>query len=263
MNMAPPVRPRVVAIHQPTFFPWLGYFNKVAYADSVIVLDSVPISKTGGTWLNRVRVLLNGRVSWVTMPIVRGYHGAQLIRHVQIDGVAWRGRLLRTLQSAYGRAPHFEKVYPLVATLVNNQTDSLADFNLSAIRALTGSIGLDPAKFVVGSALGVRGRGNELLVEMVRAVGGTVYLCGDGAAGYQEDQTFLGAGIDLVHQGFRHPVYGQRGAPEFKEGLSIIDTLMNCGFEATRDMVLSSRPSIVASCVGEADSMGRLPPRRT
>jgi hypothetical protein len=262
MNMATHVRRRVVAIHQPTFFPWLGYFNKVAYADSFIVLDSVPISKTGGTWLNRVRLLLNGRVSWVTMPIVRANHGAQLIRHVQMDGVAWRGKLLRTLQSAYGRAPHFEMVFPLVAALINNQTDSLAEFNLSAIRALTVSIGLDPAKFVVGSGLGVGGKGNELLVDMVRAVGGTVYLCGDGAAGYQEDQTFLGAGIDLVYQRFRHPVYRQRGVPEFKEGLSIIDTLMNCGFEATRDLVLSSRPSIVAPCFGEGDSVGRLPPGR-
>lgn len=262
MNTVPNARPRVVAIHQPTFFPWLGYFNKVAYADSFIVLDSVPISKTGGTWLNRVRLLLNGRVSWVTMPIVRTYHGAQLIRQVQIDGVAWRGKFLRTLQSAYGRAPHFEMVFAVVAALINNQTDSLAEFNLTAIRALTVSIGLDPAKFVVGSALGVGGKGSELLVDMVKSVGGTAYLCGDGAAGYQEDQTFLDARIDVVYQRFRHPVYRQRGAPEFREGLSIIDTLMNCGFEATRDLVLSSKPSMIVGCFGEGESVGGVPPGR-
>jgi hypothetical protein len=261
-NMTPHVRPRVVAIHQPTFFPWLGYFNKVAYADTFIVLDSVPISKTGGTWLNRVRLLLNGRVSWVTMPIVRAYHGAQLIRHVQMDGVAWRGKLLRTLQGAYGRAPHFEMVFPLVAALIKNQTDSLAEFNLSAIRALSVSIGLDPAKLIVGSTLGVSGKGSELLVELVKSVGGTAYLCGDGAAGYQEDEKFHDARIDVVYQRFQHPVYQQRGASEFKEGLSIVDTLMNCGFDATRDLVLGSKPSMNGEYLGEATSVQRLSPER-
>jgi hypothetical protein len=258
MNTTPNARPRVVAIHQPTFFPWLGYFNKVAYADRFIVLDSVPISKTGGTWLNRVRLLLNGRVSWVTMPIVRTYHGTQSVRHVQIDGVAWRGKLLRTLQSAYGRAPHFELVFPLLAALIKNQTDSLAEFNLSSIRALSVSIGLDPAKLIVGSTLGVSGKGSELLVELVKSVGGTTYLCGDGATGYQEDEKFRDARIDLVYQRFRHPVYQQRGVSEFKEGLSIVDTLMNCGFKATRDLVLGSKPLMIGEHLGEVTPVQHL-----
>jgi hypothetical protein len=152
-------------------------------------------------------------------------------------------------------------VFPLVAALINNQSDSLAEFNVSAIRALSVSVGLDPAKFVVGSTLGVGGKSNQLLVEMVKAVGGTAYLCGDGAAGYQEDEKFRDAGIDLIYQRFRHPVYQQRGTSEFKEGLSIIDTLMNCGFEATRDHVLSSRPLMIAASFGE-DSVRRLPPGR-
>jgi hypothetical protein len=146
--------------------------------------------------------------------------------------------------------------------LINNQTDSLAEFNLSAIRALSISIGLDPAKFVVGSTLGICGKGNELLVEMVKSVGGTAYLCGDGAVGYQEDERFRGAGIDLVYQRFQHPVYQQRGASEFKEGLSIVDTLMNCGFDATRDLVLGSKPSMNGEYLGEATSVQRLSPER-
>ena len=68
---------KVVAIHQPNFFPWLGYFNKIARADVFILHDNVQFPKTGGTWMNRVRILVNGGPSWLTMPVRRNHHGVQ------------------------------------------------------------------------------------------------------------------------------------------------------------------------------------------
>src|SRR5262249_17725400 len=104
---------KVVAIHQPTFFPWLGYFNKIARADIFVVLDNVQFPKTGGTWLNRVRLLIDGRARWVTMPVVRRYRGVRLIREMLIsDEPAWRRRLEQTLRSSYGRAACFDEVFP-------------------------------------------------------------------------------------------------------------------------------------------------------
>src|ERR1041385_6733376 len=69
---------KLVAIHQPNFFPWLGYFNKIARADIFIVLDNVQFSKTGGTWSNRVRLLLEGWPMWATLPVERSFHGVRL-----------------------------------------------------------------------------------------------------------------------------------------------------------------------------------------
>jgi hypothetical protein len=149
----------------------------------------------------------------------------------------WRVRLLRTFRGAYRRAPYFDEVFPFVEELIETPTDMVAEFNLAVVRALTDRLGLDPRKLIVGSTLGVEGAGTDMLVNAVRAVGGSAYLCGGGAQGYQDDERFAPAGIELVQQEFQHPVYPQLGTGEFVPGLSIIDALMNCGFPGTRDLI--------------------------
>ena len=90
---------KVVAIHQPTFFPWLGYFNKIARCDQFVVLDSVQFPKKGGTWSNRVKLLLNGQAGWVTMPVERNYHGVRSYAEMCIDnGTPWRDKLVQTIR---------------------------------------------------------------------------------------------------------------------------------------------------------------------
>ena len=231
---------KLVAIHQPNFFPWLGYFNKIARADIFIVLDNVQFSKTGGTWSNRVRFLLQGRPIWATVPVERSFHGVRLVREMRVADGPWRVRLLRTFRGAYRRAPYFQEVFPLIEELIETPTNMIAEFNLTVVRALSGCLGLDPGKVIVGSTLGVEGAGTELLVNAVRAVGGSGYLCGGGAQGYQDDERFALAGIGLVQQVFKHPVYPQFGGSEFVPGLSIIDALMNCGFVGTRKLVVGA-----------------------
>ncbi len=229
---------KVVAIHQPNFFPWLGYFNKIARADVFIVLDNVQFPKKGGTWMNRVRIVVNGRPAWLTMPIVRAYHGVRSVREIHINnGLPWRVRALDAIRGSYGGAPHFRTVFGVLTDVLANPTDSLADFNMAAIRTLAEALGLNLAKLVLGSSLGVQGASTDLLVTMTKAVGGTAYLCGGGADGYQDDAKFPQAGLALLHQQFQSPEYPQRTTDAFTPGLSIIDALMNCGFARKRALV--------------------------
>ena len=232
---------RVVAIHQPNFFPWLGYFDKIARSDAFIVLDNVQFPKTGGTWINRVRIMVNGHPAWLTMSIVRSYRGVRLIRDMRINSaVSWRPRMLEIISQSYSHAPYFKAVFGFLADAMANPTDNLAEFNLAAIRTVVEGLGLNPAKLVLGSSLGVEGKSTDLLVAMVKAVGGTAYLCGGGAGGYQDDAKFPEAGLELLYQQFQHPVYPQSNTGTFTPGLSIIDVLMHCGFERTRVLVESS-----------------------
>src|SRR5690349_22313551 len=102
---------KLVAIHQPNFFPWLGYFNKIARADIFIVLDNVQFSKTGGTWSNRVRFLLQGQPTWATVPVERSFHGVRLVCEMRVANGPWWARLLRAFRGAYRRAPYFHGVF--------------------------------------------------------------------------------------------------------------------------------------------------------
>jgi hypothetical protein len=228
----------LVAIHQPNFFPWLGYFDKIARADRFVLMDNVQFSKTGGTWTNRVQLLVGGRPAWVTMPVRRDYHGTRRVSEMQIDeSVPWRAKLLRTLGASYGRAPCFGEVFALVEKLLASPSDRVAELNASAIRELAALLRLDASKIVLGSSLACEGQATDLLVSMVRAAGGDAYLCGGGAAGYQEDEKFAAAGIEIVRQDFRHPVYAQHHGGEFVPGLSVLDALMSVGAARTRELL--------------------------
>ncbi len=230
----------LVAIHQPNFLPWLGYFDKIRRSDVFVVMDNAQFSKTGGTWTNRVQLLVSGEPAWITVPIVRDYHGYRTIREMEInDRHPWREKALRTIEQNYRRAPRFEEVYPRVAELVLQPTSDLATYNLTAIQTLCQAFQLT-TPLLLGSELKVEGRSNDLLIAMVRAAGGDAYLAGGGASGYQIDETFRAAGIQLVYQDFQHPTYAQFGSREFRPGLSVVDALMNSGFQGVRDLLLQA-----------------------
>lgn len=233
----------LVAIHQPTFLPWLGWWDKLARADVFVLLDDVQFPKKGGTWMNRVRILIGGEARWVTVPVDRAFSGTRSVREMRIDvGRPWRDELLRTLASSYGRTPHFADVMPAVEDALASPSDRIAELNESAIRSLAGPLGLDASRLVRQSDLGVKGTGNELLVALCRAVGGDVYLSGDGAGDYLSEQAFADAGLDLRYQKFSPPAYPQAVA-DHVPGLSVVDALMSCGWKGTAALVARlSRP---------------------
>ena len=227
----------IVAIHQPNFLPWLGFFDKIARADVFVLLDSVQFPKKGGTWTNRVRILVNGQPTWLTVPVERSYHGTRTIREMRVrdDDGRWRETALKTLHSAYGRAPFFEAVRAELEPLLRDPTDQLADYNERTIRRLCELLGLD-TPLVRSSELATDGHGTDLLVALVQAADGDVYLAGGGAEGYQEDEKFAEAGIELRSQGFVAPPYPQ-GDHEHVGGLSAVDAILHVGFDGTRRII--------------------------
>lgn len=224
----------VVAIHQPNFLPWLGFFDKMARSDIFVLMDNVQLPRTGkGSWVNRVRLMVNGEPKWATVPVVREHGSLPRIADVAIDdSQPWRSKLVRSIQLSYAKAPHFQSVFPLVERLVENTESRLARYNAEAIRSIATLLGLR-TPIVFGSDVGGEGQATDLLISMVQRVDGTAYLCGAGAAGYQQDDELRAAGIEVMHQEFEHPVYAQRTKGPFVPGLSVIDLLMNWGVDST------------------------------
>lgn len=228
----------LVAIHQPNFFPWLGYFDKLARADAFVFLDHVQFQKTGGTWTNRVKLLMNTEARWFTAPVDRAFHGTRLISQMVFDtGLDWRSKLLKTIGAVYGRAPFFAESIALLEPLIRNSENRIADFNIAAITGIAAAIGIDPGKSRRSTAMGACGSATEMLIAVTKCIGGTTYLCGGGAGDYQEDKMFGDAGIKLLYQDFRHPTYPQRGSTAFIPGLSVIDALVNLGIGRTKRLV--------------------------
>lgn len=208
-------------------------------ADLFVLLDNVQFPKTGGTWVNRVKVLSSGSAAWETIPIVRSFQGVRRVSEIQTNGLTdWRSKLRKSMQANYGRAPFFGEVSGFLTDLIMNPDSSLCSYNVAAIRAVAEALGVDTGKLRNSSDIPSDGSGTELLILITRSLGGAAYLCGGGAGGYQEDERFAHAGVKLIYQDFRHPVYPQHRADVFVPGLSVIDALMNLGFSGTRELLI-------------------------
>lgn len=228
----------IVAIHQPNFFPWLGYFDKIVRADAFVFLDNVQYPKKGGSWVNRVQAVVSAKPQWLTANVERSYHGVRLINDMRIDDhLPWRSKLLKTLAMSYNKAPFFKDVYPLITKLIQNNTDSLCECNIASILSMCSFIGIDASHFIRASALKTNGSATDMLISIVKSAGGDAYLCGGGADGYQEDSKFEEAGVELIYQEYQHPIYEQFNMKEFVKGMSIIDVLMNCGPSGTAELL--------------------------
>jgi hypothetical protein len=229
---------KTVAIHQPNFFPWLGYFNKIALADVFVFLDHVQFPKTGGTWMNRVKLLSHGEAKWSTAAIDRDFSGTRPITQMQFsENHPWQKTIVKTLEANYVLHPFFGETMAVIKPVLLNCEPNLAEYNITAVTEIAKMIGLDVAKFRRSSQLRVEGSSNELLCALTHATGGSIYMCGGGASGYQEESVFNACGIKLLYQNFQHPDYPQCGQATFIGGLSILDALMNLGWSGVRKLL--------------------------
>ena len=101
---------KIIAIHQPNFFPWLGYFDKIVKSNLFIFLDHVQFPKKGGTWMNRVNLLVCGKAKWITASVDRNYTGTKKINEIKIkSNDNWKQKFLKTLEQSYNKHYFFDQ----------------------------------------------------------------------------------------------------------------------------------------------------------
>ncbi len=227
----------IATIHQPNFFPWLGYFDKIQRCDKFIVLDDVQFPKTGGGWSNRVAVNIQGQSRWITAPINRP-NGLWKINETTFQNTNWQDKIIKTLQANYSKAPYFKENKYFIFELIKFKENNLSQYNLNSILKICEYLNINiDNKIVLSSSYGFESSSNELLIELTKAAGCDTYMSGGGASEYQNDKLFEEKGLNLTYQNFKHPYYSQANTKEFIKGLSIIDILMNIGIKETQKII--------------------------
>ncbi len=228
---------KLVAIHQPNFFPWLGYFAKICRSDLFVYLDHVENNPRDPLWTKRVKVIVNKVEYWLTIPLSRPRSSAFLpINEMRISTGNFEKKHLRTIEQSYGKAPFFKEVFPLVEAFYAHPDQRVANRNIDFIENVRKKLHIN-THTVRSSHYEWCSKSTDLLIEILRRFDGTAYLCGGGASAYQEDEKFESAGLGLIYQNFSHPNYQQFSTERFIPGLSIIDPLMNCGLEGTEKLL--------------------------
>ena len=225
-----------LAIMQPYFAPYLGYWQLLHAVDRFVVYDDVQYMKGG--WINRNRVLINGEPHYITVP-VPGASPNRLISDLPIAGPAhpWRAKLLRSVKMGYRRAPHFDRVYPVLETIVHYQTDNLAHCLLHQLETLVAHIGIQT--IIVQSSRrydNAHLRSCARVIDICRREGARRYVNAPAGRALYQPAPFAAEGIELRFLAPQLPAYTQRDGP-FRPGLSIIDALMETGPEGVRTML--------------------------
>ncbi len=223
----------IVAAHQPNFAPWLGFFDKMRHADVLVLLDTVQFAKRG--YQNRTRIKGPAGPQWLTVPVVTKGRYDQATRDVEIDETTdWRRVHLRTLQSVLAKAPHRDELFDCVEPVYAQPgVHRLVEVSTALIDAVVKRLEV-PTRLVAASELGCRSSGSRLMLDLTRAVGGTVYLSGATGRRYLEPEMFAEAGVELRYHEFVPFAYPQQHGP-FEPGLSCLDYLANAGSTAWGD----------------------------
>ena len=229
----------LVAIHQPTYLPWLGYLSRMATADLFVLLDHVQFEQRN--YQNRTRVRIDGEPRWLTVPVEQRSREESIAEKRidnRIDGMRhWSRVHALTLRHAYREAPHLRDYLPALEAIYETRFEKLADLNAALLELLREALHIR-TPLVRSSTLGAQGAKSELVLDICRRVGARALLVGlGGSRAYLDREAFARAGIGLAMQEFEHPVYRQcgSGAPApFTPGLSAIDLLLNCGPDARR-----------------------------
>ena len=228
----------LVAVHQPNFLPWLGFFDKINKAETFVLLDDVQYPKR--SWSNRVRIKGSGGGQWLSVPVkVRGRF-EQSIAEVEIDyGEDWVRIHQETLQRNYGKYPYFDQIWPSIASAIKKRHALLCELNVALIETICRLLQIDTPMYF-SSQSPAKNQATKRLIHIVKSVGGRIYLSGNGAQGYQENEEFAAEEIGLCFQQFSHPEYPQRfGA--FLSGLSIFDVISSWGLDATQEFLQTSK----------------------
>lgn len=229
---------KVVAIHQPNYAPWSGFFYKVAVSDVFVLLDCAQYSKNN--YINRIRILERGAAKWMTAPVTAS--STSMIKDVSSPDAAWPEKHLDRLKNAYRNAPAFKQVWPEVEAMYGTlDGGNISIANSALIRSLCRLLEIDTTILLESDMDIAPAARTERLVNIVShvAVGGT-YLSGEGGKKYQDETIFQNAGIEIRYSDYTAAPYPQDG-PEFVAGLSILDLIFNIGVEETRRAVFLKR----------------------
>lgn len=224
-----------VAILQPSYLPWLGYIEQMAFVDTFVYLDDVQYTK--GDWRNRNRIKTRQGAAWLTVP-VRKSPTATLILDTRIDQTTdWQRSHLNLLREHYGRAPFFDDWYPRLEKHLNGGHGYLAELAIALVNDIAQYLGLT-MQTVRSSDFGITATDkNRRLIALCKNVGADVLYDGKAAEHFIDRQQFRREGIDVIFQNYRHPEYRQ-SYPPFVPYLSVVDLLFHHG-PASREILVS------------------------
>ncbi|WP_374691552.1 WbqC family protein [Accumulibacter sp.] len=221
-----------LAIMQPYFMPYIGYWQLIAAVDRMIVLDDVAFIRRG--WINRNRILVAGAPHRFSLPLRQASQNRPINEIELASDPSWWQRFRSTLAQSYRRAPFYEETQAFLEPIVSNGRGPLLPFLLRSISTVATHLEID-TPVLTSSAIDPerRSRGQERILALCANTGAAEYLNLPGGRALYDPVLFRQSGTELRFLVPRERPYPQIGGG-WSPWLSIIDLLMHLGRQATR-----------------------------
>ncbi len=216
-----------LAIMQPYFFPYIGYWQLISAVERFVVYDDVNYIVRG--WVNRNRILVNGNPSYITVPLDHASQNKKINEINVQESDVWRKKMLRTISGAYCKANYYNEVYPVIEELIQYHARNLSEYLTYSLVNLARYIGIG-AEFVKSSTIYKNSNlsGQDRILDICMQESATTYINAYGGIKLYNANYFFSNDIDLSFILPRQYSYLQRSSG-FTKDLSVIDVLMEVG----------------------------------
>lgn len=229
-----------LAIMQPTYLPWIGYFGMIYSVDTFVFLDSVQFNKR--SWQQRNKIKTPNGELFLTIPVSAKGKSDQLIKDVEINTEHFAAdKMLLTITQNYKKAKYFNEYFPAIKEVFMKGHTHLSDFNIDLITYCS-QVFCIKTPLLLSSKLKSDGSKADLLSNICVELGSKLYLSAPGSKEYIDESTaFQEKNIEVIYHQYSHPSYTQLHG-DFMPYMCILDLLFNEGPNSL-DIILSGYKS--------------------
>ena len=232
-----------ILITQPTFLPWLGYFDLIDQADILVFLDDVQLDKR--SWQTRNKIKLNQDAQWISIPIISKNLSKQTIKNTLINKNELKiNKIFNLIHHGYSKSEFYShyKLFSVFEKCASNF--KLIKLNLCLINFLLLNFGIKK-KIFYSSSLGIKTQRSNKIIEICKKFKCNSLISSYGSNNYLENDIslFRRNEIDVFLQNYRHPNYKQITEP-FISHLSALDLLFNEGPKSF-EIIKSGREKLI------------------
>ena len=227
-----------LAIMQPYFLPYIGYWQLINAVDTFVIYDNIKYTKKG--WINRNNYLLNGKLKTFSIPLKKDSDYLNIDDRYLFEGFD-KNKLLNQIKGAYGKAPYFNSVFSLIKSIINYKERNLFSYIKNSIEAVYDYLNLN-TNIINSSSIQINHdrKGQDKVISICEILNATTYINPIGGVDLYDKKTFRNYGINLEFIKPKIIKYKQFDF-EFVDSLSIIDVLMfNNKFEINRMLNLGT-----------------------
>ena len=234
----------ICSIMQPTFNPWLGYFDLIDQSDVFIIYNDVQLSKQ--SWQVRNRIKTAQGELFLSIPYLKGDNWRELLicEAKTNELLPWRKKHLKSIEGSYKKSPHFKEVFAFITDLYHPDFNTVALFNTNAITEILNKIGIDTKIILSSNISGLEGTKDLRLLNICKILQVSDYLSPQGSANYIEEFSpggeLVKGGIDVHYHNYKPIIYPQING-DFIPYLGIFDLLFNVGFNDSLRIIRAGR----------------------